>query len=290
MSPTPANSPPPVSMPPSRSHAREPAASTASVVLLGERRWIDPVAMPLSSDGAMLSTGVAPVDCPGGRATVSVRCDITAPGVPVLAEMTSEPLDLSRLVAWAVPGVTPPQGTVQAGVKLRGYMRYPRSFQSVGWVEARQLVVPLAEWLRTAGLDRWRPFLSKPEVRADPGRLIFRSVGGQMAVDDASLMADEASVRATGTAALATGLNLSVRTYLAAGGIEPLDKLTRSWPPERTLELTMLPNSPWVYFDSWVQGSFEDPRVALWGRSWTFSELGHELDRLNLKSEFMVDG
>jgi hypothetical protein len=262
----------------------------ASVVLLGERRWIDPVAVPLSSDGAMLSTGLAPVDCPGGRAKVSVRCDITAQGLPVLAEMTSEPLDLSRLVAWAVPGVTPPQGTVQAEVKLRGYMRYPRSFQSVGWVEARQVVVPLAEWLRTAGLDRWRPFLSKPEVRADPGRLLFRSVGGQVAVDDASLMADEASVRATGTAALTTGLNLSVRTYLAAGGIEALDKLTRPWPPERTLEFTMLPNSPWVYLDSWVQGSFEDPRVALWGRSWTFSELRQELDRLNLKRESMVDG
>lgn|GEM_PF-3358974 len=246
----------------------------------GGRRWPSVVDIPVAWDGVELAVRDAAVPVPGGTVRVSGRLLPHTPGLPVAGEASFDAVDLGPLTAWLAPDLPPATGAAAGAARWVLLARYPGQMQSVGQARLTGLVLPVRAWLDRAGLPGVAAIWPEPAWPVRAATVQFHSSGGLVTVEDATLSADELTVRALGTASLAGGPSISLRAYVPPGGADLLSRLSAGWPPERRLSPAILPNSPWAYLDTSVQASWTAPEISLWGRSWTVPELRRELQRL----------
>ncbi len=253
------------------------AVAASGLTLLGRPLPAGPE-VPLRWNGSVLAVPQTAWSVPGGEVGFWLQAEPFSAGTPCLGEVKTEGIDLALVSLWlGTDDSAAAHGTLRGGGQFAGYLRFPRTLQAVGAVSSADLRLPLAAWLKQAGVASARP---EPElvVKKLQAQVAFANL--TLAVRDASLFADEMTLRSMGLVTSAGAVSFSGRVYLTQGGRDRLTQLTAGWPPERRIPLAVLPNSPWVYTDSYLQGPLDSPRIALWDQWWTVPELRGEWQRL----------
>lgn len=247
---------------------------------LAGRVWPSSVSLPVTWDGATLRTHQAAVPVPGGAVSLSWDLLPAAPGLPLTGEASFAGIRLEDVSRWLAPDSEPAAGLAEGHVRFAVPVRRPGRLRTVGQGRLTNLVLPMRAWLEAAAMPglatRW-PAAHWPTRGA---HLQFSSGAGVLTIEDASLFAEELTVRALGTATAAGGPSLAVRGYVPPGGADLLSRLSATWPPDRQLHPQPLPDSPWAFLDVGIQGSWGQPEFVLWDRAWLLPDLRSEIRRL----------
>jgi hypothetical protein len=247
---------------------------------LGNRPWPSDIEVPLHWDGRTLETGETAIAMPGGTLRLNARLLPQTPGLPLTGEASFERLAVAEMSQWAAPAWAPAAGLAEGQARFALPARHPGRLRTVGQVRLTGLVLPIAGWLDHAGLPGLAARWPWPEWPVRGAFLQFSSDGARLAVEDATLSADELTVRALGTASPGGGPALSLRACVPPGGADLLTRLSAAWPPERRLQPQPLPGSPWACLDTVLHGTWAVPAIELWDHTWPLPELRSELRRL----------
>lgn len=247
---------------------------------LSGRSWPSLLSLPLTWDGTTLQTVQAAVPVPGGAVSLSWNLVPAAPGLPLTGEASFEGVLLEEVSRWLTPDSALAAGVAEGQVRFAVPMRRPGRLRTVGQARLTDLVLPMRAWLEQAGMPglgaRW-PASEWPTRGAS---LQFSSDAGLVRIEDASLFAEDLTVRALGTATTEGGPSLAFRGYVPPGGADLLSRLSATWPPDRQLRPQPLPDSPWAFLDIGVEGSWRQPKFVLWDRAWLLPDLRSEIRRL----------